>query len=271
MDSGTRDGFELEASVWKGIAKLNATLSPTTAKTVKTLQPTPTTSKLNKFRVGELPVSIPSNVRDQLEQWMSVHGRKLPPCICYTNKTLIHHSSAGKPAVWWHVNGEKLELSLHLIRNNGVDTTAEPRILVASSNGVAPIVVRYKGSIQQEAIGYRIWHGINGDQLGFETGCSVFKVINGKTPSLDDLTRWHSIGQAGGMTVPKERTLPQPISATTSINIGRFRGNAFVDRHGVARKGKKSLRPRDSITRPAKFLPSNLAETKRPDYVPVHK
>ena len=150
----------------------------------------------------------------------------------------------------------------------------ERRLIVVEGESVDPLMVRYSGGNSSQAIYYRIWVGREGgDDRGFEEGCSLFKWFTTRSPTHDELQRWHSSVSKDTVAVwmpasQKPSSISQPArSSNASSYSSHFKGNGHVDKPGVSRKPPKILRPRASISAPQRFQPSRTPETRRGDFL----
>lgn len=211
------------------------------------------------FRVRKLAESIPESLKSLLEQWMAVHGRIPPPCVSHIPDSLLHWTSTGIPATWWHASGERLEPSLHSLDHNKGGVTM--RLLVMQSSTMGPFLVRWLKRVGP-AVGYKIWNGLSGDdERGFESGCSVFKVLSpdDSVPSALELRTWGS-----WPTLRETKSLrPATAAAKTAMSSAQGKETGDSDLKGTRRDSTKGLRPRDSMSAPTRFSPNSMAETRQ--------
>ncbi len=266
IDSTDADGFEPGcASIWKGFAH-NLGYKPHSGKVpsqkvTKSLRPGGFQPCVPNGRIGTPADSIPEQLKSQLEAWMAKYGRSYPPCTSHFPDRLLHQSSAGATATWWHESGEQLEPRGYSIDGRAyiVSEASLKRVIVVQGPTRGPYIIRYyKAYNNSEAIGYRIWQGVNGgDDLGFERGCSIFKFLGSVRPTQEDITRWQS-----GLKHKKGHSsdsLKPGISHHKHTNGADKAQNRDID-------NQTTLRPRSSITAPSKYVPAKLAETRRAHY-----
>lgn len=269
VDSSQSDGFDPNsASVWKGFAHNFVTRKPKSKLKGAALKASHKLPPQDKHKVGALSESIPEAIRLQIEAWMSVHGRIAPPCTCHMVEGLLKASLSGVRASWWHVSGEKLEPSLHPLEEG----RQGPRLVVMHSPTLGPFIVRYLKGVLGEAVAYQAWKGVEGvDARGFEAGCSVYKVQSTVVTTTEKLRKWQAYAQSGAArsnNKNKARSARTPPLSQSSHYADDSNGNGHITRTETGNEPAKSLRPRDSIVAPSKFLPANLAETRRANYPP---
>jgi hypothetical protein len=273
IDSPQSDGFDPNsASVWKGFAHNFVAGKPKSKWKGATLKASQKLPPQDKHKVGALSESIPEAIRLQIEAWMSVHGRIAPPCTCHMVEALLRASLSGVRASWWHVSGEKLEPSLHPLEEG----RQGPRLIVMHSRTFGPFIVRYLKGVLGEAVAYQAWKGVEGvDARGFEAGCSVYKVQSTVVTTPEKLRKWQAYAQSGAArsnNKNKARSARTTPLSQSSHYAGDLNGNGHITRTETGNEPAKSLRPRDSIVAPSKFLPANLAETRRANYPPsIHR
>lgn len=265
IESTDADGFEPgRASVWKGFAH-NLGRKPNSHKSLnqqlaKGLKPGGSHPSVPKGKIGTLADSIPEQLKSKLEAWMAKHGRSYPPCTSHFPDRLLHQSSAGAAATWWHASGEQMEPQGCPIdgRAYTASEASLKRIIVVQGPTRGPYIIRYyKAYNNSEAIGYRIWEGFNyGDDLGFERGCSIFKSLGNRRPTREDIRRWQSgLGHKRGHP-----------NGSVKSGITHHTPAHWASKQDAKLDDQTTLRPRSSIAAPLKYVPSKVSEHRRPDY-----
>ena len=265
VDSTDADGFEPgRASVWKGFAhnlgsKSNSHKS-LDQQLAKGLKPSGSHPAVPRGKIGTLADSIPEQLKSKLEAWMAKHGRSYPPCTSHFPDRLLHHSSTGATATWWHASGEQMKPQGYSVdsRASTASEASLKRIIVVQGPTRGPHIIRYyKSCSNSEAVAYRIWEGVNhGDDLGLELGCSVFKVLGNLSPTQEDIRRWQS-----GPVHTKGYKID-------SVKSGRSHHTPahWASKQDANLNNQTALRPRSSIAAPSQYVPSTVSEYRRPHY-----
>jgi len=227
----------------------------------KPLPKPPVLASSSSARIGPPSQSIPPLLRVKLEEWYAKNGQKVPPPA--TNITSDPNTShKGQPALAWvHIpTGENLTVRVYNLDDGEYSAhRTSKRILVAEGPTLGPLIIKYGGyAASNHGIGYKIWTGIQGeDAAGFERKFSIIKLFtnNGNSQKVKE-------------TKPTLASKPEPARSRPLASISSKRPSDISSSANdtASRRDSKSLRPRNSITAPAKFEPTSLAETKRRDF-----